>query len=159
MEADVLSKTLDTDDWSITFELFYKIQVLTKLNFTLDPFANTENSKCLKFYSNFMCPGSAGINCLNFPWTGEICWVCPPPNLACKALAHMKMSQTRGVLVLPGWVSHPVWLLINVHMYSAFCIRKWSFPGYKFLKSGSTNGSIFGDKFKGEIWIFYFNFA
>ena len=156
VEADYLSKFVDPDDWNISNELFQKIKILTKLQFTLDPFAMNYNTKCKKFYSRFMCPDTSGVDGLKFSWNNEVCWACPPPSLALKTLTHFLCSKCKGVLIIPDWVSMPVMPLLNSKVFQAYVKNTWVFPGKKFLEGTS---SLFNENFKGNLRIVYLDFT
>ena len=77
--ADDGSKTVDTDDWQIDDETFKKNQ--DKYNFTIDLFASDRNSKCKKYYSNFYCTNTSGIDAFSHSWDEEVAWICPPAHI------------------------------------------------------------------------------
>ena len=156
-EADQLSKVKDPDDWAINNELFIKIKILTRLEFSLDPFASNDNSKCIKFYSRYMCPGSAGVNGLAFPWTGEVCWLCPPPTLSLKVLVHFRRSRAKGVLIIPDWRSLPLNPLLELDDFKDYLVDTWRFPGFMFLEAGESD--MFNDEFKGNLKVMMFDFS
>ena len=155
-EADDLSKVKDPDDWSISNELFIKIKKLSNCEFSLDPFASSNNAKCTKFYSRYMCPGSYGVNGLAFPWTGEVCWLCPPPSLSLKTLIHFRSCKAKGVLVIPDWGSLPLVPLLEINDFKNYLIQTWRFPGRFFLEGKSE---LFNKDFKGALKILYFDFS
>lgn len=155
VEADYLSKYEDPDDWNTSSEFFTKIKILSKLRFTLDPFAMDYNTKCKKFYSRFLCPDSSGIDGLKFPWNKEVVWACPPPALALKTLVHFLCSKCKGVLIIPDWVSMPVTPLLNSEYFKTFVKNIWIFPGNKFLEGKSK---LFNKDFKGNLKVVYLDF-
>ena len=155
--ADFYSKDACRDNWEIRFSLFNKISVLSGLNFSLDPFANQSNTKCDRFYSKFHCPGSLGVNGLNFSWHNEVIWACPPPSLLSQCLNHMRICKVEGVLILPEWLSLPVWPMLSNKFFKNATVQVWNFPGKLFLKSNDPR-SIFNHNFKGAIRIVQFDF-
>ena len=74
--ADDGSKITDTDDWQVDDETFQRINRKHKL--TLDLFASNRNTKCQRFYSNFYCSGTFGIDAFCHSWDEETVWICPP---------------------------------------------------------------------------------
>lgn len=100
-KADGLSKTRDSDDWSIDQDSFL---ILDKLyNFELDVFASNSNKRCLRFYSEFFEQESAGVEAFSQIWWPYTCWVCPPVKLLIKVAIRIRASKCKGVLVLPNW--------------------------------------------------------
>ena len=78
--------------------------------FTCD--ASNINKKCKKFYSRFLCPGTSGVNAINYCWGQDNNWVVPPINLIGKSISRMETSKAKGVLVVPRWESAYYWPLI-----------------------------------------------
>ena len=58
--ADNGSKVTDTDDWKIDNQTFTRIN--RENHFTIDLFASDKNRQCKRFFSNFYCAGTQGIN-------------------------------------------------------------------------------------------------
>ena len=156
-EADFMSKSADKDSWTISDSLFRKIEVLTKLKFEVDLFANDNNTKCTKFYSKYACPNSLGMDSLQFLWTGVV-WAVPPPSIATKVLFHMQKCKVKGVLIIPEWFSLPVWPLLENDNFSPFLKAKWSYPGKLYLKCNDQR-SIFNSNFKGGIRVLFYDFT
>ena len=105
--ADDGSKTVDTDDWQVdhkTFEGIYH-----KYNFTMDLFASNRNKKCNKFYSNFYCHGTHGIDAFAHSWEGEVLWICPPIRDVVKTVKRLKQLKVVGVLFVPKWKTSDYW--------------------------------------------------
>jgi hypothetical protein len=61
VEAEFLSKIFDFDDWGISDKIFSFFRKLWG-PFTCDVFANSDNHKVDKFYSQFWTPGTAGVD-------------------------------------------------------------------------------------------------
>ena len=75
--ADAGSKAPDTDDWSVDQATFTWLS--RELGpFTIDCFADESNKKVPRFFSNFLCPTSLGIDAFSHSWDYENCWICPP---------------------------------------------------------------------------------
>jgi hypothetical protein len=68
--ADDGSKMTDTDDWQVDYETFQKIN--KRYRFTIDLFASDRNTKCPKFFSNFYCAGTFGIDAFSHSWVNEV---------------------------------------------------------------------------------------
>jgi len=105
--ADDGSKTVDSDDWQIDHETFQRIN--QKYNFSLDLFASNRNKQCKKFFSNFYCPGTHGIDAYSHAWEGEVLWICPPVKEVTKIVRRLKASKVIGVLFIPEWRTSDYW--------------------------------------------------
>ena len=156
--ADFYSKASDTDSWTTRPRFFEKVKVLSKLDFTVDVFSNSENNKCERFYSKHFCPDSLGVDSLSHSWNGETVWACPPVKLLVPTFFHFKNCKVKGVVIMPEWVSLPVWPLFKSPSFAPFVRGIWSFPGYLFLKSNDKN-CIFNEKFRGNIRVCMFDFT
>ena len=62
--------TSNAQDWRTPPELYAKL--CSEFSFTLDPCADDENHLCSKYYT-------AETNGLIQDWTGETCYINPPP--------------------------------------------------------------------------------
>ncbi|GMT24628.1 hypothetical protein PFISCL1PPCAC_15925, partial [Pristionchus fissidentatus] len=108
-EADLASRDVDTDDWSLQGWVFD--QATNKWGSPdIDLFADENNAKCVRFVSRLPCRGAAAVDAFSLPflWTGALLWCVPPTALLCKTLAWMRGVRARGILGLPYWTSHPV---------------------------------------------------
>ncbi len=111
----------DTDDWQVDSETFQKIN--QKYNFTLDLFASNRNTKCRKFYSNFYCLGTFGIDAFSHSWNDEVAWICPPIREVTRIVRRLKTSKVLGVLFVPEWKTADYW----VEIFDADGRLLWSF--------------------------------
>ena len=105
--ADDGSKTIDTDDWQVDFETFQSSN--RRHNFTIDLFASNRNKMCKRFYSNFYCPGTLGIDAFSHSWNGEVAWICPPIREVIRIVRRLKASKISGVLFVPEWRTADYW--------------------------------------------------
>ena len=110
--ADNISKSIDTDDWTIDFETFNYVQQNFG-NFTVNRFASDSNNKVEKFNSKFYCPTTKGVNAFTFDWSKEFNWLCPPISLVGACINHLKSCKGRGVLLVPRWESAFYWPLLT----------------------------------------------
>jgi len=108
--ADDGSKTVDTDDWQIDDETFQRNK--DKYDFTIDLFASDRNSKCKKFYSNFYCTYTSGIDAFSHSWDEEVAWICPPIQEITRIVRKLKISRMTGVLFVPKWKTADYWVEI-----------------------------------------------
>jgi hypothetical protein len=108
--ADDGSKTDDTDDWEVDISTFKHFDVSMK--FSIDLFASDWNCKCPRFYSNFWCKDTLGIDAFCHEWDGEVAWVCPPIKLVLRTIRKIRKSKISGVLFVPDWQTADYWLEI-----------------------------------------------
>ena len=101
--ADIISKSYDTDDWSIDNETFDYIQS-NYGKVTIDRFADTNNTKCKRFNSREFCPNTSGVNAFSRDWgDNELNWLCPPIAQIGKTIKHLKNCKGKGILLIPMW--------------------------------------------------------
>jgi hypothetical protein len=105
--ADDGSKTTDTDDWQVDDETFQRINKTHQ--FTIDLFASDRNNKCQKFFSNFYCKGTSGIDAFSHSWENEVAWVCPPIREVIRTVRRLRTTQMSGVLFIPDWKTAEFW--------------------------------------------------
>ena len=110
--ADMISKFVDTDSWTIDLETFSFIE--SKFGkFTVDRFSDDLNKKCSRFNSRFFCPGTESVNCFTCDWSNDFNWLCPPISLIGATLKHMRLCRAKGVLLVPNWPSSYFWPLLS----------------------------------------------
>ena len=108
--ADDGSKTTDTDNWQVDDQTFQRNR--TRFQFTIDLFASDRNSKCQRFYSNFFCPGTSGIDAFSHSLDDEVAWICPPIQEIIRIVRRLKTSRTTGILFVPKWKTADYWVEI-----------------------------------------------
>ena len=69
-KADVLSRYGDCDIWSVSDEVFSRLNIEWGPH-TIDRFACIYNTKCQRFNSKFWVPGTEAVNSLDQNWSGE----------------------------------------------------------------------------------------
>ena len=109
--ADLLSRMLDRDDWSIHPAVFQQLELLWGPH-TIDRFANYLNTQLPRFNSRFWNPGSEAVDAFTCNWAGENNWLCPPPFLIPRVIRHTLKTGADGTLIVPRWPSAPFWPLI-----------------------------------------------
>ena len=75
--ADLLSRFVDKDDWSVNPSVFRVIDAKWGPH-TIDRFASHYNAQVPRFNSKFSSPGCSGVDALAQDWRDENNWVCPP---------------------------------------------------------------------------------
>lgn len=108
--ADQGSKVKDTDDWSVNNTTFTTLN--DQFSFTIDLFASNENAKCPRFYSNFYCQGTQGIDAFCHNWDNEVAWICPPVKDIIQIVRKILVSNITGILMIPEWPTADFWLEI-----------------------------------------------
>lgn len=119
--ADDGSKTIDTDDWRVDVETFRRNH--ERLNFTIDLFASNRNSQCTRFYSNFYCPNTSGVDAFSHSWDGETAWICPPVKEVLKIIKKIRQSKMTGMLFVPEWRTAAYW----VEIFGVHGTMRWPF--------------------------------
>ncbi len=99
-EADLLSKSKNSDNWSIDYLSFKKFD--EDFNFELDLFADQNNARTKNFVSEFYHPNAIAVDAFTIPWLG-MCWICPPTSLICRVVRRIKTSKCQGLLIIPDW--------------------------------------------------------
>ena len=89
------------------FATFQKINAL--MHFSIDLFASYKNAKCKRFYSNFWCQNTLGIDAFCHDWSGETAWICPPVRCITRVIQKIKKSTICGVLFVPEWQTADFW--------------------------------------------------
>ena len=70
---------------------------------TVDWFADSQNSLCSRFTSEFASPGSLGIDALSHHWGHEASFWNPPLKLLPLVVKKIFQEQAHGLLVTPWW--------------------------------------------------------
>lgn len=109
--ADLISKVIDCDDWSINPALFAQLDSMWGPHL-VDRFADQHNSHLPMFNSRAYCPGSGGVNAFCYDWSGVVNWCCPPVYLIPRTIRHAKACKAGGTLLVPYWPSAVFWPMI-----------------------------------------------
>ena len=111
--ADIISKSKDTDNWSIDNETFEYI-IKNYGEITIDRFSDNQNKKSERFNSREYCPGTSAVNSFSCHWgNNEINWLCPPISLIGRTLKHLRNCKGKGILFVPLWSSSYYWPLLT----------------------------------------------
>ena len=110
-EADFLSKSSDSDDWSVSDFVFSTVEARWG-NHTFDRFACDYNTKCKLFNSRHWCPGTSGVDAFTQDWKVEINWLVPPPRLIMRCIRKVLKEKCTCTIIIPQWRSAPFWPLL-----------------------------------------------
>jgi len=157
--ADILSKMIDYDDFSVEDEFFQYVVQISGYVPNFDRFANDWNAKCRQFNSLAFCVGSCGINAFNYSWGGRAKnWLFPPPRLIIPSIVHLEKCKGNGLLLIPQWKTASFYPFI-MHYSLKSGIKRWVLPGKNIFRRGADKTSCFGPDFVGnvEIWKLDFN--
>ena len=111
--ADLLSRFVDKDDWSLNSEVFRDLDCKWGPH-TIDRFASHYNSQLPRFNSRFSSPGTEAVDALFQDWSEENNWVCPPVCLISDAIRCLEQFRALGTLIVPQWASAHFWPLLHV---------------------------------------------
>ena len=142
--ADEISKSVDTDNWSIDRYSFNKIQERFGI-FTFDRFADDLNTKTKQFNSKHFCLQSYGVNAFTFDWSRENNWICPPVSLIGSCIRHMRICKCEGTLVVPVWKSAYFWPIIYPNGFQMPHFIKDIFV-FNPVYTSPVEGSVFNGK-------------
>lgn len=109
--ADYLTHVNDSDNWSVNHSCF---QFISRHfgPFTIDRFADNNNSKLKRFNSKFYCPGTENVNAFTEDWSKDNNWLCPPISLVGSTIKHLKLCKASGTLLVPVWRSAYFWPIL-----------------------------------------------
>ena len=150
--ADLLSRIVDKDDWSVSISLFKYLDFLWG-PFTFDRFADSNNTKLSKFNSKFWSPGTAGVDAFAYSWEAENNWLVPPINLICRCLQYLQFQRVNATLIVPYWPSAAFWpMIVNSDFtYKEFISQVKRFENAKGFFVEGTVPSMFNEKYKGAV--------
>jgi len=153
-KADELSKTRDSDDWSIDHGSFATLDNIYK--FELDVFASSTNKRCPMFYSEYFDHGTGGVEAFSQPWEPFMCWLCPPIKLLIKVAIRIRSSRCKGVLVLPNWPTANYFTsYFDAEMKAIFPFQK-IYEFYPFIYQNQGAASALKDKVVFSLVALYF---
>ena len=89
--ADTFSKTYHFDDWETTDTLFHYLNRLLG-PFTINMFADNENTKLKKFNSKSWCPDTSQVDVFAIGWGKDNNYLVPPIYLVTKAIKLLQSS-------------------------------------------------------------------
>ena len=122
---------------------------------SIDCFANHYNAKLSRFFSLFHSPGCEGVDCFTYDWKDEKCLMVSPVSIVGRALNHLRLCKSQGVLIVPFWPSAHFWPMLKIDF--AHCIRDHlQVKGKIVLTHGHNVNSLLGsDRFLGDVLALY----
>jgi hypothetical protein len=106
--SDHLSRLSDKTDTAVPQEIFNKWCKEARVNPTLDAFATRFSSKVARFCTKMRDPRAEWTDAFATPWTGEVIYAFPPPQLIHRTITK---AQTEGVtlLLVHPYVTQETW--------------------------------------------------
>ena len=154
IDADIISKSVDYDDWTTTREFFTHLDVVWGPH-TVDRFASHKNAQLVRFNSRYFVPGTETVDAFSVSWAGENNWLVPPIYCVTKVIQHLVASKANGTLIVPYWPSSPFWpfLFINGQCCQPYVVDLFVFPSsLGIFALGDYKDSLIGsNKFKSEV--------
>lgn len=118
--ADAGSRIKDSDDWSIDQQHFEDLRKVYG-PFSIDLFADSSNAREERFYSDFLCPHTSGVDAFVHSWNGENAWICPPISKISKVIRKLRFTKLSGIFIVPAWKSADFWPLLFPRGKSNIC--------------------------------------
>jgi hypothetical protein len=94
-KADALSKSIDIDDWGISFAFFNFVDNMWGVH-TIHRFANMNNNKLPRYNSLYWDHRTSAIDAFTSNWSGE-------NNLVRNCINHLVSCKAVGTLVVPKY--------------------------------------------------------
>ena len=150
--ADLLSRIIDRDDWSVSISLFKYLNFLWG-PFTFDRFADSNNTKLSKFNSKFWSPGTSGVDAFSYSWEAENNWLVPPVYLIGRCLQYLQYKTVNATLIAPYWPSAVFWpMVVNADgTYKEYISQVKRFDKARGFFIEGTVPSLFNEKFEGAV--------
>ena len=110
--ADILSRFVDKDDWSISPAVFRVIDAKWGPH-TIDRFPSHYNAQTPRYNSKFASPGCSGVDALAQDWSRDNNWICPPVGLIIHSVRLLMSVSGVGTLIVPEWPSSYFWPFLH----------------------------------------------
>ena len=157
--ADMLSKSFDLEDYSVSEEFFNMAQSVSGVKCNIDRFANNFNCKLSVFNSSSFCIGTSGVDCFNYMWSPPfVNWLFLPPSLILRTINKLKFDKGIGLLITPEWKSalyYPYLLKLKLDPN----VLVWSFDGKNIFNRGMDPSSHFGPEFNCSVNLWLIDFS
>ena len=106
--ADRFSRIIDHDDWGVSPSAFSHIcDIMGPI--TIDRFADTRNTKAVRFNSHFFCPNCEAVDTFTQDWHADRNWIVPPLYLVQRAIDYLMLCQAKSIVICPLWKSAHYW--------------------------------------------------
>ena len=105
--ADIISRVIVHDDWSVNGCIFQAINSSWGPH-SVDCVASQENAKLPGFHSRFWSPHCEAVDICTTNCEQETCWWVPPLYLVCRLIHHAQCCRAKGTLIVPTWKSDPL---------------------------------------------------
>ena len=110
--ADLLSRFVDKDDWSVNPSVFRVIDAKGGPH-TIDRFALHYNARVPRFISKFASPGCSGVDALAQDWLDEKNWVCSPVSAIFPSVRALSSCSDYGTFIVAQWPSAYFWPFLH----------------------------------------------
>lgn len=110
--ADVLSRFIDPDDWSIHPSIFRMVDTRFGPH-SIDRFASHYNAQLSLFNTKYASPGSCGVDAFTQDWSQENNWLCPPVTSVVQCVRYLESCHGSGTLIIPEWPSTVFWPFLH----------------------------------------------
>lgn len=112
VRADLLSRFIDRDDWSLNPAVFRFLDARWGPH-SVDRFSSHFNSQVARFNSKYFSPGCSAVDALAQDWGSDNNWLCPPVYLIIASVKHLCCHKGVGTLVIPEWPSAAFWPFLH----------------------------------------------
>ena len=159
MVADIISKVVDYEDYSVSDSFFHLAQQISGYVPNFDRFANNWNTKCTTFNSLSYCVGSGGVDVFSYHWgPPRKIGISPLPGWWVEQYYSCSIVRGEGLLLVPAWKSASFYPLL-MELPNSVVKGRWSLHGKGIFKLGADASSCFGPKFTGMVELWLLNLA
>ena len=102
--ADLLSRFIDRDDWSLNPVVFQSLDARWGPH-SVDRFSSYFNSQVVRFNSKCFSGDCTAVDALAQDWSSDNNWLCHPAHLIVAAVKHLRYHKGFGTLIIPEWPS------------------------------------------------------
>jgi ribonuclease HI len=110
--ADALSRRPHASEWCLHPRLFDCVSYYFG-GLTVDLFASAATAQLPRFYSEYWCPGTRGLDAFRVDWSRSgRNWINAPFALLPRVLTKLYEDRAAAVVLVPIWPSRPWWPLL-----------------------------------------------
>ena len=110
--ADLLSRFVDKDDWSVNPSVFRVIDAKWDSQ-TINRLASHYNAQVPRFNSKFASPGDNCVDALVQDWRDENNWICPPASIIVPSVGALSSCSGHRTLIVPQCPSTYFWPFLH----------------------------------------------